>query len=182
LRTSFTLVLSASLVLGCSFDKSALSPLDSTVVTDTGTAETGGPADSSPIDATPMDSSEPTDTSTGSDASTLDAGFDTSMPDSSPVDTSTPPDTSMPPPSCDDLFDGLDGYVRCEEAPTACEFYSDPMPSEMSCDELCATAGQSCLGTWSENGGGRLCGRIDNRSGCGDPGDAFICRCTRPGG
>lgn len=78
-----------------------------------------------------------------------------------------------------DLFGGIRSYVLCDETSTECEFYSDP-PSDMTCSEICATAGQSCVGTWSEGFGGEpICTRHDDRDGCDDSGDAYLCRCTR---
>jgi hypothetical protein len=128
------------------------------------------------MDARRPDSTVPTDAPAPIDSPIV--GDDAPLPDTGPLDTGAP-DVVVPPPRCDDLFGSIDGYVRCDETATECEFYSNPS-SDMTCTELCATASQECRGSWSEGGGGEpLCTRHDDRAGCDDPGDAYLCRCTR---
>jgi len=159
---------------GCSLESSALLvTAGDTSLGDTATSETDVPDTGDP----PIDSSVTTD-SAPLDSSAMDSAtpMDSSMPDTTVLPDTTPPT----PPTCDDTFGGIRSYVHCDETATECEFYSDPV-MDMTCTQLCAVGGETCLGTWSEGPSSDICRRAAPRpEGCADPGDAYLCRCTRP--
>lgn len=196
ISATFALLLSA-----CAVDTGVVPPMDAMGPPDSTAGEGGAPDSAGPLPDSSFDDAGEVDSGTmdaaGLDSSAMDSALpdtgasdtgasDTGTPDTGTPDTGRPdtgtPDTGSPPPTCDSLFGGIRNYERCVGAETAsaCEFYSDPS-SNMTCTQLCDTAGETCLGTWNEGYSDEpICRHRGERGGCSDSGDAYICRCTRP--
>jgi hypothetical protein len=133
----FFLVLVAT--SGCSLDRGALAPLDSSpppmdaagdgeLPRDTGgLVDIGGDGDSA--------SDAIVDAADGALVDASDAAPD--------VDTSI---DTLPPPNCADLFRGSVGFRSvCEDSPTRCVLEIDTDPARRTCASVCTDIGWTCM-------------------------------------
>ncbi len=147
---------------------------------DSGPDRTDGGADAG-TDAGPRDSGTDAGTDAGPDSDggtdagpDPDAGMDAGPdPDAGLMDASSP---DAGPRACDDIYGGLDGYDRCAERATECEFFVEL--DGASCDDFCTSVGGACIETYRESSGNH-CTRTSGPRDCADPHGDEICVCTR---
>jgi len=103
----------------------------------------------------------------------LDASFDAGL--DSGLDAGN---DAGPPPSCDDLYGDVPGYILCEETEGTCAFNAE---IDTNCADLCADLDQECLDAYDNpNDPGQECDRNDESDDC-QTGDhsTELCVCTR---
>jgi hypothetical protein len=110
-----------------------------------------------------------------------DGGVDAGVVDSAADTTDVGPSDAVPDvmlPTCDSFYSTQDGYEGCAEGASECEFHVTP-PSGVTCAEICATAGESCVESFDPGSGvPNRCRRSTMRA-CDASFSPAICVCSR---
>ena len=80
-----------------------------------------------------------------------------------------------PPPSCNERYGSLPGFMPCGESPGSCEFYVQTQ--DASCADVCAAQGGACIRAYADDA--NTCTRQDSVA-CSATAFDQLCTCTLP--